>query len=179
MLDEKEEKKRAKMPRKITKQRLKNIALYYLKRFDSSVENLRMVLKRRIDKYAYYDSEFDKSNALEWVDQVLEEIKGYGYLDDERYADIKVKNYLAAGKSSRYIKNKLKEKGVSEGIALQILEDSGYDDFELAFKFAAKKKIGPFRADELRAEFWQKDMLKLVQAGFDYEIAQKVIKAEN
>ena len=38
--------------KKITPQRLKNIGLYYLQRFESSVENLRQVLHRRVDVYA-------------------------------------------------------------------------------------------------------------------------------
>ena len=49
-----------KMPKKITPQRLKNIALYYLKRFETSEYNLRSVLKRRIDDYAYWNKEFNK-----------------------------------------------------------------------------------------------------------------------
>ena len=45
--------KKVKVLRKITPQRLKNIALYYLKRFESSVANLRSVLQRRVNDYAY------------------------------------------------------------------------------------------------------------------------------
>lgn len=38
--------------RKITPERLKNIALYYLERFDSSADNLRRVLNRRVFDHA-------------------------------------------------------------------------------------------------------------------------------
>ncbi len=38
--------------KKITKLRLKNIGLYYLERFESSVDNLRQVLMRRVNDYA-------------------------------------------------------------------------------------------------------------------------------
>ena len=65
------------MPKKITKQRLKNIALFYLKRFESSENNLKTVLKRRIDKYAYFDKDFDKYEAYMWVDDLLCELVNY------------------------------------------------------------------------------------------------------
>ena len=49
--------------KKITPQRLKNIGLYYLKRFESSVENLRAVLHRRSDAYARENPEWKKEEA--------------------------------------------------------------------------------------------------------------------
>ena len=55
--------------KKITKQRLKNIALYYLKRFESSVENLRQVLKRRTNDYSYNNPDFDKNEAYIWIEK--------------------------------------------------------------------------------------------------------------
>ena len=109
MLEEDEKNKKKKMPKKITPQRLKNIALYYLKRFDSSVENLRQVLLRRVNDYAYYNKGWDKSEALVWIENLLDDFIRYGYLDDMRYAEIKVKDYLAAGKPLRYIQGTLKQ----------------------------------------------------------------------
>ena len=50
--------KRRKIPKPPTKSRLMNIALYYLERFESSEENLRMVLHRRIDKYAFLNKDY-------------------------------------------------------------------------------------------------------------------------
>ena len=49
---DKAQKTRRRTIKKITPQRLKNIGLYYLQRFESSVENLRGVLRRRVDAYA-------------------------------------------------------------------------------------------------------------------------------
>ena len=175
MSDEPKEFKK-KVLKKITKQRLKNISLYYLKRFDSSVENLRSVLMRRVNDYAYQTPDFNKSQAVEWIEEILTELEGYGYLNDARYAEIKVRGYLSAGKSARYIQIKLKEKGIEDTLVGDLLEEQEYDPFELALKLAKKKRIGPYRAEEQRAEFKQKDMMKLVQAGFDYDIVKQVVE---
>ncbi len=165
--------------KKITPQRLKNIALYYLKRFETSEYNLRSVLKRRIDDYAYWNKEFDKKEAYRWLDDLMSDFVRLGYVNDERYAEIKIRGYLSAGKSPRYILNKLKEKGIDEDLADKLLNEQEYDAFESALKLAKKKKIGPYCEDEkLRKERRNKDMGVLIRAGFDYDVVIKVLEYE-
>lgn len=171
--------KKVKVLRKITPQRLKNIALYYLKRFESSVANLRSVLQRRVNDYAYQNKEFDRGEAYQWIEDILADFQRYGYLNDSRYAEIKIKDYMSAGKSVRYIKGKMREKGIDEEILSALLEDQEYDEFEAALKLAKKKHIGPFRKDEeARFENRQKDMGMLVRAGFSYDVVQRVVGYE-
>ena len=134
MLSENKTISKRKMPKKITPQRLKNIALYYLKRFETSAKNLRDVLCRRVDKYAYYDKEFDKKEAYGWVDDLVEDFIRLKYVDDARFAEIKVRGYLLAGKSPRYILGKLKEKGVSEDVIEQCFVEQEYSAFDAALK---------------------------------------------
>ena len=165
-----------KMPKKITPQRLRNIALYYLKRFETSKANLRAVLKRRIDSYCRADKEFNKQEAYDWVEKILDEFVKMKYVDDKRFAEIKIRGYIAAGKSPRYILNKLKEKGIDDVMAVHMLGEQEYDPFEAALKLARKKKIGPYCTDlSQRRERRSKDLAVLVRAGFDYDVAVKVL----
>lgn len=179
MSEYEENSKKVKPLRKITKQRLKNISLYYLKRFESSVDNLRQVLRRRVNKYAFQNPDFNKQEAFAWIEEILADFERLHYLDDARYAEIKVRSYLNAGKPARYIKNKLQQKGISETEVTEILDMQEYNPREMALKFAKKKKIGPFRPDEeSRRENRQKDMAALVRAGFDYNVVCDVLQAE-
>lgn len=167
--------KKTKKLKKISKQRLKNIALHYLKRFDSSVANLRFVLLRRINDYAYYNPDFDKRLANEWIEEIISDFEKFGYLDDKRYCEIKIRNYVAAGKSYRYIQGKLKQKGVDLSLLDEYFSDTDYNPFDAALALAKKKKIGPFRIEEKRQEMRNKDLSALVRAGFDYDVACKVL----
>ena len=101
MLAENKVATKRKMLKKITPQRLRNIALYYLKRFETSTKNLRDVLRSRVDKYAYQNKDFDKMEAYKWVDELVDDFVRLKYVDDKRFADIRVRGYLAAGKSPR------------------------------------------------------------------------------
>lgn len=167
--------RKRKPQKKITPQRLKNIGLYYLKRFESSVENLRAVLHRRIDSYARENSEWKKEDAYQWVEDVLAEFEKLHYLDDSRYAQIKVQSYLNAGKPLRYIAGKLRAKGISSAQIEEVIKQQEYDPFAMALKLAKRKKIGPYRPQEIRREFKQKDMATLVRAGFDYDVVCEVL----
>lgn len=170
---------RKKVLKEITPTRLKNIALYYLKRFETTRLGLKTVLKRRVDAYAYQNKEFDKFQAYIWIENLIDEFVELRYVDDARYAEFKIRDYLTAGKSPRYILGKCKEKGIDEEVVLSLLEAQAYDPFESAMKLAKKKKIGPFEADEVkRRERRSKDLAVLVRAGFDYDVAVKVLESK-
>ncbi len=161
--------------KKITLQRLKNIGLYYLQRYESSVDNLRGVLKRRVEAYARENPQWNKEEAYLWVEDVLMEFEKLHYLDDSRFAEMKVRNYLNAGKPARYIQNKLREKGINEQLIADVLSNMEYDALSMALKLAKRKKIGPYRSQENRREYRQKDMGYLIRAGFDYDIVCQVL----
>lgn len=168
--------KKAKVLKKISRQRLKNIALYYLRRFESSTDNLRRVLQKRINDYVRQNPEFDREEAFGWVEEILEDFQRYGYVSDERFTEIRVRDYIRAGKSVRYIKGKLREKGIGEDIIAAVMENYQYDEYETALTLARKKRIGPFRANpEERFNYRTKDIGTLSRAGFSYEVVQRVM----
>ena len=180
MAEEDDKPKRQRVAKKITKQRLKNIALYYLQRFETSSENLKSVLMRRVNDYAYQNPEWNRQEAVDWIEEIVTQFEGYGYVDDARFAEMKIKDYLAAGKSVRYIKGKLQLKGVDETTIDSLLEEQEYDEYASALRLAKKKRIGPFRSDEeSRKENRQKDLGTIVRAGFSYDVAQKILEEES
>lgn len=170
---------KTKNQKKITKIRLKNIGLYYLQRFESSVQNLRDVLKRRVDKYAFSNPQFDKGQAYAWIEELLEDFQRLNYLNDERYASMKINDFLRAGKSAKYIKMKLKSKGICQRDVDTLMEQCEYDPKTLALKLAQKRKIGPYRKNETeRKNCYKKDMGILLRAGFDYETVCDIMRQE-
>ncbi len=167
-------------PKVPTKTRLRNIALYYLERFESSEENLRAVLRRRIDKYAFFDKDYNPAEAYQWADEIVEECSNQNFVNDERFAGFKINSYLNAGKPKRYIEQKLKQKGIDEQTISRLFDNTDYSELETALNFARKKKIGRFRPDEeARLTNRQKDLATLVRAGFNFDIAKEILNADN
>ena len=152
--------------KKITPQRLKNIALYYLDRFDASSEKLRSVLKRRVQKAIMMGDEVP-SDVSNWIDEIVQDMQRLGYVNDKRFCENKIRQYLNAGKSNRYIIGKLSEAGIDLDLIQSFLPD---DELEQARIFVHKKRLG---------QDYQKDLAKLSRAGFSYDIAQKVLKEDS
>lgn len=176
MFEPSDKPKKVRVLKKISKVRLKNIALYYLRRFESSTDNLRRVLQKRINDYGRQNPEFDREEAFGWAEEIVSDFQRFGYVNDERFAEMRVRDYIRAGKSVRYIKGKLREKGIGEEIIAGALDNYEYDEYETALILAKKKRIGPFRPTaEERIEQRTKDIGTLSRAGFSYDVVQRVM----
>lgn len=81
-----------------------------------------------------------KPSALR--DQVLAQLKQYGYIDDLKYACAYIRSQIAhGGKSRLYLKKKLFEKGINQEIGESALDTelAGYDEQSSALELARKK----------------------------------------
>ena len=149
--------------KKITLQRLKNIALFYLERYDASSEKLRQTLKRRVAKARL---EQDVSpEAVSWIETVVEEMQRLGYVNDERFAENMVRRLSASGKSPNTIRIKLKMAGIKEGIIANVLSET--DELSQARLMVQKKHMG--------ADFYR-DLARLARAGFSYDVARQALE---
>ena len=152
------------MSRQITYTRLKNIALFYLERYDASSAKLTDVLKRRVKKFKMQELDIPKETNT-WIQQIVQECQNLGYIDDKRYAEHQVNLLSSQGKSARFIVQKLKTAGIDDDLIQSFLDKD--DDLERAKIFAHKKRLGTD---------YQKDLAKLARAGFSYEIAKQVLQ---
>lgn len=155
-----------------------NKALFYLRRYPATVEQMKRVLRRkalRVLRKNPHGLEFAES----YIDSVVERLRRAGYLDDEKVASSKVASLRRAGKSTRAIAFKLKAMGVSEADVVRHTASLGEDELSAAVTLARKKRLGPFRPGPLRAAHRPKDLARLARAGFSFDIARKVIDAKD
>ena len=149
--------------KKITPQRLKNIALYYLERYEASSQKLRTVLRRRLIKAR--QEQIVPPEANTWVEQVVAEMLRLGYVNDERFAENTVRRLSGSGKSRSYIRIKLKLAGISDEMIESALSDT--DELTQARLMIKKKHLG--------TDF-QRDLARLARAGFSYETAKAALE---
>ncbi|CAA7619773.1 Regulatory protein RecX [Candidatus Terasakiella magnetica] len=169
-------------PAKISPSYLENAALHYLERYASSRANLRRVLMRKVDRsLTHWGGE--RETAAAQVDTVISKLATLGYLDDSAYAETKARALHRRGGSLRVIRASLAAKGVeaetTEAALIALAEDSGLPDLAAAIAFARRRRLGPFRLPEVRAELRTKDLAALGRAGFSWEIARAVTEAES
>lgn len=156
--------------------------MHYLERFAASTTGLRRVLMRKIDRsVAHWGGE--RAEHVAQVDTVMAKLTRLGYLDDQAYAAMKTRALNRQGKGSRAIRATLAAKGVEAETIAQALdglaEDHAEPDLEAAIRLARKRRLGPYRAPDKRAESRAKDLAALARSGFDFDIARRVIEAES
>ncbi|UUX51931.1 RecX family transcriptional regulator [Nisaea acidiphila] len=170
-----------KIPKRITESYLKNVALWYLERYASSAANLRNVLMRRVrESAAYHDT--DPADGAAMVEELIRRYAEAGILNDRLFAETRARSLAARGSSEKMIRRKLMEKGVPPGDidgALETVREEGGSELDAACRYARRRRIGPFRSAEKRAETRDRDLAALARQGFSFDIAATVVDAES
>jgi regulatory protein len=169
----------------VLQDRLFEAALLYLGRYEASVQALRRVLRRRVERWmreGRIDEDDDRNAAVE---AVIARLSGLGAVDDQRYAGNKAASLFRSGRSERAIRLWLAARGIAadlldEAVRNRAEETDGTDDpdFIAARRFAQKKRLGPFRLPEQRALKRDRDLAQLGRAGFTWAVARRVIDEE-
>ncbi len=169
----------ARPPKRPTLQRLQRQATHHLSRYGTTRAHLRRLLIRRVDKARREHPEVDRSEALLWIDQVLDRCTELGLLDDAAFARSRVAAGLRRGVSPRLLVQRLAAKGVARHLVDEALAEHGEDpQLEAARNYVRSRRLGPWRTPELRQERAQKDLARLGRAGFSYAVARQVLEED-
>jgi regulatory protein len=168
-------------PKRATAKHLENAALHYLERFASSAAHLRRVLMRRVERSARVHGT-DRAEGAALVDDIVARFVRSGLVDDRVYAEGRAAALFRRGTAPRAIRAALRVKGVAgETIdaALDALDAGADPELMAATALARRRRLGPFRPAEARTGRRDKDLAALARAGFGYDVARRVIDAED
>jgi len=167
-------------PRPATQERLRKAALHYIDRYATSAGNLHEVLMRRVTRSARLHGT-DPEEGREWALDIVRELVERGLVDDRRYAETRARSLHRTGASKRRIAMALKTKGVgADDIEYALTElDEAHRNTEMAAarNYARRRRLGPWRNADARAERRDRDLAAMARAGFAYMVSQKVIDA--
>lgn len=166
--------KRAEERTPLTRQKLEQMALAYVNRFDVSESKLRRHLTARARKEAG-----DSAEVASWIDELIQRYLGSGVLDDARFAGNLAAQLGARGKSARAIAQKLSARGVASDVTAQLLaarrEQQPGAELEAARAYVRKRRLGPFRRPEDRDAMRHKDLASLARQGFSFDVARQAL----
>ena len=105
-----------KVARPMTPKRIRNIAEHYVASRECSAAMLRAVLERRASSWLRTLAEGEREDALAEtraaIEAEVERMQRLGYIDDARFARLKARSGLAAGKGAWRVARDLGAKGV-------------------------------------------------------------------
>ena len=172
-------------PKPATPERLERVALFHLERFASSAANLRRVLMRRVHKSVQIHGT-DPAEGAAAIEALIQRFLAAGMLDDKVYAEARAARLHRRGASARKIAASLADKGIDRALIGATLDEDDSEtghtarpggDLAAAAALARRRRLGPYRPAEKRAEFRQKDLGTFARAGFGRAIAVLVLNA--
>jgi regulatory protein len=169
-------------PPPLTEAFLDQVGFWYVERYGGNGQAVRRALVRRIQRAAR-EQVVDRAEAQSWVEAVLSRLQRAGLLDDGAWAREKARNLLARGKPPGRIRAELRARGIGaeeagEAVA-ELAERPGDVDLTAALTYARRRRLGPFRPEEQRAERRTKDLGAMARAGYSFAVASAVIDAED
>ena len=94
---------------------LKQYALTYLSKYNSTKKNLERILINKVIKMKNIEKN-EKNNLHQMINKILDNLELNNIINDEDFANKKFINLFNQGRSEIYIKNNLYNKGVDKNI---------------------------------------------------------------
>jgi regulatory protein len=168
-----------KSQKKPTLESLTRSAIAYLERYSASRAMLREVLTRRVRRWARAAGA--ESGAVEAVMGLVDEVAARsaraGLVDDARFAGARTATLVRKGWPERRIRAALAQKGLDGETVQTALAAAELDDEAAAHRFAARRRLGPWRTAEARGERRERDIAAMMRAGFSLGHARAAVDA--
>mgnify|MGYP001793604516 CR=1 FL=1 len=183
MTEEKKAKeKRPRKPVEPTPKWLRDQALRYLNRFPATSHKMaRHLREKATPQLEHFDLSEEK--LMEDVGKVVADMIKAGFINDSEFAASKARIMARQGRSVAQIGLKLQEMEFSEADQAQALDKLGEDknalDRRAAARFVKRRRFGPYKPEETRGERRNKELASLARQGFSFDVATRVIDAEN
>ncbi len=170
--------------RPITAKYLRNAATFYLERYPSTAERLRRVLNRRVAKARLLEAPV-MDDVERTINSIVAKFVDAGVIDDKAFAQTKARALHRRGTSTRLTRRKLELAGIDAatldqamaGLDEELDTDPARREWRAATALARRRRLGPYRPADDRKDHRARDLAAMARAGFDYDLARKVIDA--
>jgi regulatory protein len=159
---------------------LREAAMNYLARYATTEAGLRIVLQRRVDRWARLAAGQDDAgeraaSARACIPAIVARMVELGLINDAAFAEHRARGLALSGRSRRAISARLMAKGIGAAQARAALPETEGGELVSALILARKRRIGPFRKTEPDRN---RELGVLARAGFPRDIALRALAME-
>lgn len=147
---------------------LERLALFYVGRYATTGAKLRSYLVRKVRERGWEGSPPD-------VETIVGRFKALGYIDDAAFASARAASLQRRGYGERRVSQALHEAGIGDEDAADANEQAREGALKAALRFAERKRIGPFAAEEPDREGRQKAFAAMMRAGHSMDVVRRVL----
>jgi regulatory protein len=149
--------------------RLDEMALFYVGRFATSRSRLIAYLKRKVRERGW-DGEDEPDLAA-----VAERLVRLGYVDDAAFALSKARTLTTRGYGAGRVRQSLHAAGIGEEDAAGARDLAAANAVSAAVKFAKRRGLGPFAAQDLDPRGREKALSAMIRAGHGFALAKAIL----
>jgi regulatory protein len=150
---------------------LVRLALHYAGRYATTRAKLKAYLGRKVRERGWAEEGEPPIEAL------AERVAALGYVDDPAFAAAKARSMLRKGLGERRLGMALDAAGIAPADAEEARALAREQALEAGFRFAARKRIGPFAAAESDRAAREKAYAAMLRAGHPSEVVRAVLNA--
>lgn len=148
---------------------LGNVALRYVERFATTRARLETYLARKIRERGWGEE------AAADIQGIVERFSAAGYVDDGAYAVAQSRSLSSRGYGAARLRQSLRAAGVGEDDAAPAFERAEQEAAGSAIRFARRRRIGPFAADQPDIKQREKALAAMIRAGHGFGLARAII----
>jgi regulatory protein len=147
---------------------LEQAALSYAGRYATTRARLAAYLRRKLRDRGW-------SGAGEPpVERLVERMAALGYVDDRAFATARAASLGRRGYGERRVREALRAAGVGEEEGLEAREQARRTAWQAALRFAERRRIGPFAAQDSDRAGREKALGALLRAGHPLDLARRL-----
>ena len=159
-------------PKPLTKDRLHELALFYVGKFATTRAKLASYLNRKVRERGW-----DGDHPPD-IEALVQRLAASGMIDDALYALSKSRSLSERGYGAARVRQTLRAAGINEDDGAAARELAAEEAAASALKFARRKRIGPYALTALDRPAREKALAAMVRAGHGFELARAVVEAE-
>jgi regulatory protein len=124
-------------------------------------------------------------NVAQAIAAIVAKFVDAGVIDDKAFAQTKARALHRRGTSGKLMRQKLRMAGVDSdtldqamaGLGQELHADPRQREWQAAAALARRRRLGPYRPAKERKERRDRDLAAMARAGFDYDLARRIIDA--
>jgi regulatory protein len=148
---------------------LERLALHYVGRYATTRAKLAAYLQRKVKERGWAEG------SQPSIPPLVERFAEAGYVNDAAFASARAASLQRRGYGERRVEQALRAAGIDEEDAAEARDQTSAAAWDAALRFAERKRIGPYAAEEPDRPARERAFAAMVRAGHHMDHVRRVL----
>jgi regulatory protein len=155
----------------LDRDRLNELALYYVGRYATTRAKLTSYLARKVRERGWQGEQGPE------IERIVERFAETGLVDDASFALAKSRSLSERGYGGGRVRQALRAAGIDETDGEAARELAAEQAVDAAIRFARRRRIGPFASEGPDRKGRERALAAMIRAGHGFDLARAIVDA--